>query len=105
MDDIILTADSDLAIHDFITLLSDKFSMEDFGPLHYFWGMEVCVRRQALLLTQTKYAVQLLHDYGFDRAKPISTPSPVFVYKAMKVICYRIPLNSASLSVFFGILP
>lgn len=74
VDDIILTGDFDTHIHEFIDVLCKTFAMKDLGLLHYFLGMEVTHHKQGLLLTQSKYIVQLLHDYGFDGAKPVSTP-------------------------------
>ena len=50
--------------------------MKDLGPLHFFLGMEVSRSSNELVLTQTKYALELLHRTNMLAAKPLSTPAP-----------------------------
>lgn len=49
--------------------------MKDGGALHFFLSMEVHYRHPGILLSQSKYALDLLHQFGMDGAKPIATPT------------------------------
>lgn len=48
--------------------------MKDLGKLRFFLGIEVLRSDKGVLLTQRKYALQLISDTGLAAAKPISTP-------------------------------
>jgi hypothetical protein len=72
--DMVLTGSSSSLIRTFITRLSKEFSMKDLGDLHYFLGVEVQPNEKGLFLSQTKYALDLLHRASMTDAKPISTP-------------------------------
>jgi hypothetical protein len=50
------------------------FSLKDLGDLHYFLGIEVNKIRDGLVLTQEKYAANLLKKSGMVNCKPLSTP-------------------------------
>ena len=61
-----------------VTQLRSAFAVKDLGALHYFLGIEV--RRtpsRGLLLTQKKYALELLQHAGMLRCNPASTPMTV----------------------------
>jgi hypothetical protein len=47
---------------------------KDLGDLHYFLRIEVNKTRDGLILTQAKYATDLLKRTGMANCKPISTP-------------------------------
>ncbi|XP_034704201.1 uncharacterized mitochondrial protein AtMg00810-like [Vitis riparia] len=70
----IITGSTPSLVHTFITRLSNEFSMKDLGDLHYFLGVEVQANEKGLLLSQTKYALDLLQRASMIDAKPISTP-------------------------------
>jgi len=48
--------------------------MKDLRSLHYFLGVEVHHNSYGLFLSQTKYALDLLHHANMVEAKPITTP-------------------------------
>lgn len=48
--------------------------MKDLGPLHYFLGIEVTYFDGGLLLSQTKYALELLTKTHMQDCKSINTP-------------------------------
>ena len=60
VDDIIITGSSCKHIETTKILLSQKFKMKDLGVLRYFLGVEVDRQNTSLLLTQHKYALDLL---------------------------------------------
>lgn len=76
VDDIFLTGSNTRGIDMLISSLASQFDMKDLGPLHFFLGMEVSRSSNELVLTQTKYALELLHRTNMLAAKPLSTPAP-----------------------------
>ncbi|RWR76373.1 putative polyprotein [Cinnamomum micranthum f. kanehirae] len=67
-------SNNSVTLHSLIQQLASAFAMKDLGPLHYFLGLEVCRSNGSLFLSQTKYAIDLLHKYKLDGAKPYSSP-------------------------------
>lgn len=60
VDDIIITGDNVILFNSIIAQLSSEFSMKDLGNLHYFLGIEVQYFFGGIILTQKKYAKDLL---------------------------------------------
>lgn len=54
--------------------LSDCFHMKDLGKLKYFLGIEVGHGEEGFMLTQRKYALDLISDVGLLGGKPAATP-------------------------------
>lgn len=77
VDDIVITGSNTVFISDLIAKLSSKFVMKDLGPLSYFLGIEIQSYANGLLLTQAKYASDLLIKSGMQDCKPCYTPSAV----------------------------
>jgi hypothetical protein len=48
--------------------------LKDLGDLHYFLGIEVTKIKDGILLTQQKYANELLQRVGMVGCKSVSTP-------------------------------
>jgi histone deacetylase 1/2 len=74
VDDIIVTGSSDHAINALLQDLKANFAIKDLGDLHYFLGIEVKKIHNGLLLTQEKYATDLLDRVGMHGCKPAPTP-------------------------------
>ncbi|KAL9241610.1 hypothetical protein vseg_015702 [Gypsophila vaccaria] len=74
VDDIIVTSSSTTTLSNFITHISNRFSLKDLGSLSYFLGIEVRPSPTGLLLTQTKYIHDLLSRYKMLDANPTPTP-------------------------------
>jgi hypothetical protein len=74
VDDIIVVSSSDVAIGRLIHQLRSSFALKDLGKLHYFLGIEVQSSDGGLLLTQRKYASELLRRAGLLKCGPSSTP-------------------------------
>jgi histone deacetylase 1/2 len=74
VDDIIVTSSSDKAITALLKDLNDDFAIKDLGDLHFFLGLEVKKTESGLLLTQEKYARDLLDKVGMTNCKSAPTP-------------------------------
>ena len=74
VDDIIVTSSSDRAISALLRDLNKNFAIKDLGDLHYFLGMEVKKVHNGLLLTQEKYATDILGRVGMHTCKSAPTP-------------------------------
>ncbi|KAD3336516.1 hypothetical protein E3N88_32035 [Mikania micrantha] len=54
--------------------LHKRFSIKDLGNLKYFLGIEVVRTSKGLVLSQRKYSLDILKDYGFQGCRPSSFP-------------------------------
>jgi histone deacetylase 1/2 len=73
VDDIIVIGSSDHAITALLRDLYENFAIKDLGDLHFFLGIEVKRIRNGLLLTQEKYASDLLEKVGMHGCKSAPT--------------------------------
>lgn len=74
VDDIIVTSSSQEAIDALLKDLQKDFVLKDLENLHYFLGIEVYKTLDGIILTQDKYACDLLKRVGMTDCKPVSTP-------------------------------
>jgi histone deacetylase 1/2 len=74
VDDIIVTSSSNKAISSLLQDLGSSFALKDLGNLHYFLGIEVKSFNQGIMLTQEKYARDLLDRVGLKSCKALPTP-------------------------------
>eukprot|EP00253_Pinus_taeda_P023439 PITA_23439 len=54
--------------------LEREFEMKDMGLMHYFLGMEVWQKDGELLMSQGKYANEILRRIHMEKFKPMQTP-------------------------------
>lgn len=74
VDDIVITGNNVDEIEKFKGFLKSKFMIKDLGPLKYFLGIEVLDNKDGICLSQRKYCLDLLSDYGLLACKPAATP-------------------------------
>jgi hypothetical protein len=74
VDDIIVASSSNQATTGLLHNLKKEFALKDLGDLHYFLGIEVCKTKNGILMTQDKYASDLLKKTNMFSSKPVSTP-------------------------------
>nr|GEV45498.1 ribonuclease H-like domain-containing protein [Tanacetum cinerariifolium] len=74
VDDIIITGNVFDEIKKFKEFLRTKFQIKDLGKLKYFLGIKVLVTDQGLCLSQRKYCLDLLSEFGLLACKPSATP-------------------------------
>ncbi|GJY16630.1 ribonuclease H-like domain-containing protein [Tanacetum coccineum] len=84
VDDLVITGNDELEIENFKSFLKNKFKIKDLGELKYFLGIEVLKTKTGLCLTQRKYCLELLHDFGLLGCKPVMTPLPENIVLAHK---------------------
>uniref|UniRef100_A0A2N9ELB4 Reverse transcriptase Ty1/copia-type domain-containing protein n=2 Tax=Fagus sylvatica TaxID=28930 RepID=A0A2N9ELB4_FAGSY len=74
VDDIVLTSNSPSFLDHLILQLRKVFDLKDLGALHYFLGLQVSRTSDALHVTQSKYASDLLIKHHMVDSKPAKTP-------------------------------
>jgi hypothetical protein len=74
VDDIIITSSSSHAIPALLKKLRDDFALKDLGDLHYFLGIAVNKVKNGIVLSQDKYAIDLLKRAGMSMCKPVNMP-------------------------------
>jgi histone deacetylase 1/2 len=74
VDDIIVVSSNPNATTGLLRSLRQDFALKDLGDLHYFLGIEVNKVAGGLVLTQDKYASDLLKKVNMSSCKPVSTP-------------------------------
>jgi histone deacetylase 1/2 len=74
VDDIIVASSSQEATKALLVDLQKEFALKDLDDLHYFLGIEVKRKDGGLVLTQERYAADILKRSGMDKCKSIDTP-------------------------------
>jgi hypothetical protein len=74
VDDIIVASSLQEATSALLKDLEKDFALKDLGDLHYFLGIEVKHLGDGLLMSQERYATDILRRAGMDRSKPVETP-------------------------------
>jgi hypothetical protein len=54
--------------------LEREFDLKDLGDLHYFLGIEVKKCTDGLVISQERYAADIVKQAGMDKSKPVDTP-------------------------------
>ncbi|KAG8479730.1 hypothetical protein CXB51_029255 [Gossypium anomalum] len=74
VDDLLITGNDIGMIDELKRVLHSSFKMKDLGELKFFLGIEIARSNRGIVLSQKKYALELIADAGFREAKPASTP-------------------------------
>eukprot|EP00268_Persea_americana_P063544 TRINITY_DN82513_c0_g1_i1.p1 TRINITY_DN82513_c0_g1~~TRINITY_DN82513_c0_g1_i1.p1 ORF type:complete len:453 (-),score=74.75 TRINITY_DN82513_c0_g1_i1:7-1176(-) len=74
VDDMVVTGNDHEERKALQSYLSKEFEMKDLGHLRYFLGIEVSRSNKGILLSQRKYALDLLQETGMSACQPADTP-------------------------------
>ncbi|GKV50844.1 hypothetical protein SLEP1_g57527 [Rubroshorea leprosula] len=74
VDDMIITRDDVASVEELKQSLSQKFEMKNLGVLSYFLGLEVTSSDDGYMLSQVKYAFDLVPKAELNDGKSDSTP-------------------------------
>ncbi|WVZ57430.1 hypothetical protein U9M48_007816 [Paspalum notatum var. saurae] len=74
VDDIIVTSSSKEAVSALLMDLKGEFALKDLGNPNFFLGIEVKRNKDSILLSQGKYASEILARVGMVNCKPCATP-------------------------------
>ena len=73
VDDLFLIGDEKLILDSKRKLVAE-FEMKDLGTMHYFSSLEVWQKTSEIMLSQGKYAVEILKRFGMMDCKSMTTP-------------------------------
>ncbi|GKB17314.1 putative RNA-directed DNA polymerase [Tanacetum coccineum] len=76
VDDFIITYNSLYEIENFKLFLKSNFMIKDLAIMKYFLGIKVLENSNGICMTQRKYCLELIHEFGLLVAKPVTTPLP-----------------------------
>ena len=74
VDDIVLTGSDQDGIQKLKQHLFTHFQTKDIGKPKYFLGIEIAQSRFGVVLSQRKYALDILEEIGMLDCKPVDTP-------------------------------
>ncbi|RVW30577.1 Retrovirus-related Pol polyprotein from transposon RE2 [Vitis vinifera] len=74
VDDIVITGSDQNGIQKLKQHLFTHFQTKDLGKLKYFLGIEIAQSSSGVVLSQRKYALDILEETGMLHCKPIDTP-------------------------------
>nr|KYP55651.1 Retrovirus-related Pol polyprotein from transposon TNT 1-94 [Cajanus cajan] len=74
VDDIVITGNDATTISQLKKHLFSQFQTKDLGHLRYFLGIEVAQSKEGIVISQRKYAIDILKETGMLDCKPIDSP-------------------------------
>lgn len=74
VDDILISCSSLPRIEEIKTKLHKQFSIKDLGKPYYYLGVEFIRGSKGIMMTQRKYALDLIEYAGLMNAKHAKTP-------------------------------
>ena len=74
VDDIAITGNNVAKISQLKEHLFSHFQTKDLGWLKYFLGIEVTQSKEGVVISQRKYAPDILEEKGITKCEPIDSP-------------------------------
>jgi hypothetical protein len=88
VDDIVVVSSSSQAIEALLSDLKREFALKDLSKLHYFLGIKVGKDKEGIILSQQRYATDILKKAGMEKCKLVSTPAAIYIGK--NILCTRV---------------
>uniref|UniRef100_A0A3Q7G191 Reverse transcriptase Ty1/copia-type domain-containing protein n=1 Tax=Solanum lycopersicum TaxID=4081 RepID=A0A3Q7G191_SOLLC len=76
-------------------MLQTDFKIKDLGEMRYFLGLEIARNKDGIMVSQRKFALDLISDFGLVWIKPISTPLEKLVGKLLYLTMTRPDISYA----------
>ncbi|KAI9153621.1 hypothetical protein LWI28_014090 [Acer negundo] len=73
-DDIVFGSTNRTHVDEFVSVMSSELEMSMVGELNYFLGMQVKQTSMGIMLSQSKYAINLVKRFGLESGKEFETP-------------------------------
>lgn len=77
VDDIVIIGNSEQEVDNCKLFLKSKFMIKDLGLLKFFLGIEVLRDKSGLCLSQRKYYLEVLKEFGVLGSKQAQTPTEI----------------------------
>ena len=77
VDDLLITGSSSQLIQATKLMLNTHFKIKDLGEMRYFLGLEIARSKDGIMVSQRKFALDLISDFGLAGTKPVGTPLEV----------------------------
>ena len=74
VDDIIFRSTKDEVAHGFLKLMEANFEMRMIGELTHFLKLQIHQQDSSILLSQSKYAKNLVKKFGLESDSSVRTP-------------------------------
>jgi len=74
VDDLLICGNSEAEIKKVKDLLCKVFHMKDLGELRYFLGLEIYRSDEGIFISQNKYTLDLLKEFGVANSTPVKLP-------------------------------
>ena len=74
VDDILIIGNYPILVTHVINIMDDKFYLKNCGELNYFLGIKVKHVTNGIILSQSKYILEILSDEDMTKCKGVKTP-------------------------------
>lgn len=80
MDDLLISGNCRATITNLKAVMSSHFHMKDLGPVSYFLGLEVDKSEAWFFVSQRKYTLDMIREFGMSTATHLKLPMDTHVH-------------------------
>jgi len=80
VDDIIFGSTNETLCNEFSCCMQLEFEMSMMEELNFFLGLQVKQLKHETFLSQTKYCIELIKEFGIEKCKEAPTPMATSTY-------------------------